>query len=359
MAEEGSVNGIKPSDPRAGTYLAIWFFFQIAADHVFLPILVATFLLAKRVKRNPILINMCITWIIAGISSTLLLYAGKETGPEPSHALCVFQASMLEGTPPMCSVSALALIYTIWKSMTYISNDRQSGTMKYGIYAIIIAPYATLFGFALATSLVAIQDLSKVDRARRFFYCSVGNNHLSNTMGLFTAIVCLICVLFEILIAIRISRAWRAFKDYKPGITGRGFDKHLVIRLFIFQGYLLVALVLSVASIPSLTSVAPDLFAASIGMAVFLVFGTQSDVLRTWVFWLPARPPPVPPKDTITPFTNHASPVSRAICNDHQADAPTPPGYMTPQSRASLMSRKGDTVIIISKPEEAFGSTRC
>ena len=94
MAEESSVNGtltslmrswkvgidaewhirlgIKPSDPHAGTYLAIWFFFQIAADHVCLPILVTTFLLAKRVKRNPILINMCITWIIAGVSSTLL-----------------------------------------------------------------------------------------------------------------------------------------------------------------------------------------------------------------------------------------------------------------------------------------------
>lgn len=66
------IEGIKASDPGARTDLAIWFFFEIAANHVGLPILVATFFFAKTVRRDPTLINMCITWIIAGIASCLL-----------------------------------------------------------------------------------------------------------------------------------------------------------------------------------------------------------------------------------------------------------------------------------------------
>ena len=64
--------GIDETDPGSRVDLSVWLFFQIAAGHVGLPILVATFLLAKSVTRHPTLINMCITWIISGISSALL-----------------------------------------------------------------------------------------------------------------------------------------------------------------------------------------------------------------------------------------------------------------------------------------------
>lgn len=59
-------------EPHAPTYLAVWLFFQIAAGHVALPILAATLVFAKSVRKVPALVVVCITWIISGISSTLL-----------------------------------------------------------------------------------------------------------------------------------------------------------------------------------------------------------------------------------------------------------------------------------------------
>lgn len=58
--------------PTASTDLAAWLFFQIAADHIALPILVATMLFAKSVCRPLPLVNLCVTWIISGVCSTLL-----------------------------------------------------------------------------------------------------------------------------------------------------------------------------------------------------------------------------------------------------------------------------------------------
>lgn len=69
---ELAIVGIDETDPRSKVDLTVWLFFQIAAGNVGLPLLVATFLFAKSVNRHPTLVNMCITWIISGISSSLL-----------------------------------------------------------------------------------------------------------------------------------------------------------------------------------------------------------------------------------------------------------------------------------------------
>lgn len=60
---------------RVGTtsvgLLYLFLAFQLV-NQIFLPILVATFILAKSVKRHPTVINVCVTWIISGIVSSLL-----------------------------------------------------------------------------------------------------------------------------------------------------------------------------------------------------------------------------------------------------------------------------------------------
>jgi hypothetical protein len=51
--------------------LYLFLFFQLV-DQIFLPVLIATFLLSKTVKRHPTVVNVCMTWIISGITSSLL-----------------------------------------------------------------------------------------------------------------------------------------------------------------------------------------------------------------------------------------------------------------------------------------------
>lgn len=54
------------------TLLNLWIYFNLIANTILLPILVATFLFSKKVKRHLTLVNLCITWILSGIFSLLL-----------------------------------------------------------------------------------------------------------------------------------------------------------------------------------------------------------------------------------------------------------------------------------------------
>ena len=51
--------------------LYLFLAFQLV-DQIFLPILIATFLLSQSVKRHPTVVNVCVTWIVSGITSSLL-----------------------------------------------------------------------------------------------------------------------------------------------------------------------------------------------------------------------------------------------------------------------------------------------
>src|ERR1700722_12719545 len=54
------------SDLIAFLVLSIW------PSHFGLPLLLAIVLLSKKIQRHPTFINMCVTWIITGFSSSIL-----------------------------------------------------------------------------------------------------------------------------------------------------------------------------------------------------------------------------------------------------------------------------------------------
>ena len=53
-------------------YLDTWLFFNIAGDQILLPFLALTLLFSRAVTRHPTVITVCVTWIVAGIVSSLL-----------------------------------------------------------------------------------------------------------------------------------------------------------------------------------------------------------------------------------------------------------------------------------------------
>ena len=60
------------NDSDTPTDMAIWLFFQITAGHILLPLLVATSLFARGLPFHPAVVNLCCTWILAAIVSSLL-----------------------------------------------------------------------------------------------------------------------------------------------------------------------------------------------------------------------------------------------------------------------------------------------
>lgn len=282
LADLGARANAPDVGPNATVLMNTFLFLQIIPSHFGLPLLVTTFLFSKGAKRHITLINVCITWILSGVFSTMLLYAGENTGPEPDKVLCRAQSSLLYGTTPMCSVAIFMLVYYVWTF--YDSHRHKSSTFT--MYTMNTAPYLTLAGWSLAAGLLATQNPEKVNRNRRFFYCSMDNSLFSNTMSIFVAVVCLATIAMEIRIAIMLYRNLRGLR--KAGESGV-ISVQFVVRLLVFGIYIFMSMLFSLATMWN-HSIIPDMYAATIGIAVMLVFGSQADIWRTWCFWRTQKP---------------------------------------------------------------------
>ncbi|KAI0349464.1 hypothetical protein OH77DRAFT_1525619 [Trametes cingulata] len=296
--------------PSAHADLVVWFIFKIGGDQILLSLLVATFLLSRRIVRHPTMVNVCCTWILTGIIASLLLYAGQQVGAEPEKGLCIAQAVLIGPVPPMTSMAALALVYHTWSTfrpsaLRTTTGLKPSKVSRLTTAALLAVPYVTHLCFAAGALRVALQDPSRVSRGRRFFYCSIDFDPFNVPMALFTAVVCLGATILEVHLLFMLSRNWRALR--RAGL-GTGIDIQLIIRLTVFVAYIFCGMVVMVATVFNAQSILPDMFAASVGTAFFAVFATQPDVLRVWSRLLLCRST----KDGDTSMLRSKIPISRS-----------------------------------------------
>ncbi|KAL7279918.1 hypothetical protein ACG7TL_006327 [Trametes sanguinea] len=248
-------------DPHAD--LVIWFIFQIGGDQVLLALLVATFLCSRKIVRHPTMINICCTWIMTGIIASVLLYAHRQTGPEPDKALCIAQAVMISPVPALTSMAGLALVYYIWSTFRPSDPSRVLSVQKRTTtVALLCAPYLTYICFVAGALYVALQDPSRVTRAHRFFYCSIDFGVFNIAMAVFAAVICLIATGLGIHLVIMISRNWKAMRyaGLEPGV-----NLQLAIRVGIFMTYVFCVSIIEVVGVIKARSIVPDIFAASAG----------------------------------------------------------------------------------------------
>ncbi|KAJ7638496.1 hypothetical protein FB45DRAFT_903048 [Roridomyces roridus] len=265
--------------------LVLFLVLNMWPSHFGLPVLLAIILLSKRIKRHPTFINLCVGFIIIGVSSSLLVYAGRTTGPQPSKMLCLFQASILYGYPAFASLLAMMLVLQMFLTVrAAIMRTPTQGPQTVRTWAMIIAPYVALAICILATAVVGAENPDIVTRDRRFFYCSIDSDPLSGTIAVFGAVFCLVTVVLEVMTLTMIYKLWKAGKQ--PGAKAVvSIELSLPLRVMAFGMFVFVAMGLSLLSVKAPESPVPDLVIAFAATIVILIFGTQPDILRALCFW--------------------------------------------------------------------------
>ncbi|KAF7433395.1 hypothetical protein PC9H_005345 [Pleurotus ostreatus] len=301
------VNG-NHSELIAYLVLNIW------PSHFGLPLLLLVIMLSKKIQRSAAFLNMLVVWIIVGMcvlhqsklellmmesiygtsrSSTLLLYAGKQSGEEPPKMLCLFQAALIYGMPPMTSTATLALVLQMFLSVrkAYLGEKLTPGDGILRTWLLLIAPYVALLLTVIATAVVGASNPSKISRNRRFFYCSVEADPLTDTMTVVAASILLATVILEIWTVVYLYRLSRTIKR-TGGKVSSIIDLSFPIRIIAFGFYVMIALSLSLLSITTPRSPVPDLMISTAATVVIVIFGTQRDILHALFFWC-HRPQPV------------------------------------------------------------------
>ncbi|KAK0187840.1 hypothetical protein F5146DRAFT_730680 [Armillaria mellea] len=269
-------------DPASPLLLDIWIYPNFISNTIFLPLLVATFLFSTRATRHPTLINLCMTWIFSGIFSLLLFYAGKYevNSPDPPTLLCTVQASLMYGITPMWSVAVLVFVYHM--VATTIEGWAFPGGSTFRMVVMLSAPYIAQLSFTIAALAISVSHPRLVSLSHRRLYCSLNHLLLYSAMGWFTFAVCVTIIAFETYLAVFMYRNYRGMRLARHST---GLHLALLLRVLIFGLYILFGIVASVVFVYTQHTFIADMYLATMGTVVLLVFGSQADVLRVWCFW--------------------------------------------------------------------------
>jgi len=253
-------------------------------SHLGLPILIAIVLFSKRVYRHPTFLNLCVAFVISGLSSSLLVYARRTTGPEPSRMLCLLQSSLLYGVPPLLSTAAFTLVLQMFFTIraAFFGREYNDGDHFIRLWVMLVSPYLAFLVCILATATVGAANPSKVSRSRRFFYCSLESSPLTNTLTVYSAIILLSTTVVVVWTMALLYKHLSIDKAARPKWK---MDLSLPVRIIVFGIYTTIALSLSLLSIHSPSTPVPDIVIASAATLHVLVFGSQKDILSVLFFW--------------------------------------------------------------------------
>ncbi|KAI0076347.1 hypothetical protein K474DRAFT_1277460 [Panus rudis PR-1116 ss-1] len=354
--------------PGTSSELSAWLFFNIAAGHVALPILAATLLIARPARRHPVVFNLCLTWIISGICSTLLFYVGEHIGPDPNNHLCAAQASLMEALQVLTSSALLSLAYYIWHSFTSEEEIFDKTRRRFLIGAGLLGvPYA-LFGIFVAVGVsLSLRHMDRVTRAQEYFYCSLNWMPFTEAVSVISTLICIGTFVFEALTIRYLVRLWRLIRS--SGYIEE-LDIHMLARVCFITVYHTAFIILQLISMWRNLGVLPAMFRASVGLVVFLALASHPAVVKSWSLrprissdsmsprlslpWYRSPSLPINPSQTHTRSSISETDVSTTASGKDLKYIDSRMGH--PMHSIPYLPKAGNGVKIIGRPEEAFAS---
>ncbi|KAH7107201.1 hypothetical protein BKA62DRAFT_686265 [Auriculariales sp. MPI-PUGE-AT-0066] len=264
--------------PMTRALVWTWLGLNIAGQAL-LALLLVTFLFSRRLnsKRHPVVINFVLTWLLSTIPACLLLYGNGHLERQPDPSLCLYNAALVAGIPPMVACSFFAVVAEVYLMMRSVTAQKEYARRTWLTVTLIAAPYAAFIAFALITGVVGFNHPENVDRDAEMVFCSVSKHNLAYYIWIPTTVVVTATLGLGVALVILLWRNWR-------GVRGNSVvDINLVIRALcfaVFELFLIATFMLAIFD----NNTVPKFMQAVAPVAVFFIFSTQPDVLHSWFF---------------------------------------------------------------------------
>ncbi|KAL4251219.1 hypothetical protein ABKN59_006282 [Abortiporus biennis] len=266
--------------------LTVFLFFQIAAGHVALPILAATFYFSRTASRPLLLINLCITWVMSAICSTLVNYPGQMTFSEstyrPVHqGVCIGQSATMNAIPAMTNIALLTYVIYLWKSTRNAPVIGSSMRRRILLASLLAAPYIVFLVTFIPGEYYGKRHPDRVSLEWVWLYCSIDWTSFQTAMGVLCVLICTVTIALQAHMAYLLLKFKHRIHD---NMLVSDIDVDLLVRVAIFTAFQFTATILYLISTFDKSTVLPQMFWASTSMALFVVFASHPSVLRCWLF---------------------------------------------------------------------------
>lgn len=280
----------------------IWLGLHVAGGQIGLPLLILTFLFSRWSIGRPkylTLINFCFTWVVYSVSYCLLLFADQaDSNTTTPSNLCLAQAALIHGAPPMCSIAGLLMVVQLWLVQINVHRTDYRHTRSISDRCLnvimILPPYFFFLAFTMLTLWYGMREEDLI-LSLNGAYCSSQSRDFSLIVPIFCAVV-MACVIFVegaifynwYKTRIEVDDIYAKYQpdDLAPIITKKYLQRRLsislILRVSLFTIYAIAGLSACVVFVSNLKSPFPYMVEASLPLAAFFIFGTQKDVLEFW-----------------------------------------------------------------------------
>ncbi|KAF7301187.1 hypothetical protein MIND_00683200 [Mycena indigotica] len=245
-----------------------------------------TAIISKRVKRNATWYNFIATWILSCLSYTFVFIIGQQY--TPNFGPCLVQAGAIYGAPVVTSCATLAFAVDMFLGVRATAIQKPSQRRRYLTISLVVLPFAIWLGFVLPLWVFGAQNPTEVRIGPNGTYCDFESNIPSKVSSAISVVSTFSLLLIEGYIATRLIKNRNLLKDRQL--------VRMAVRVILFS--LLGALSLGIGVAYVLYSIPGssfDVIMSTLPVGGCLIFGTQADLLRVWMFWRhPAATPAIP-----------------------------------------------------------------
>ncbi|THH10550.1 hypothetical protein EW145_g1255 [Phellinidium pouzarii] len=276
----------------------VWLTLHITGGQVGLPLAVFMFFFAPRSAGKPrylTLINFCVTWIIYSIVYCLLLYSGQTNASlQTPTKLCLAQASLIHGAPPMAVIAGFEMVLQLWFEQRGIHKTDlpifKNIPGRWLDVLILSQPYVAFIGFSGLTMGQGLHDKSMILSLNKV-YCTTQDYRFSLIVPIFCGIIMAGIIFIEGMICYKWCKTRNevnalfahyqssyiiaAAKEYQC----RRLSYSILLRVGLFTLYCIATLSACIVFVTQIASSFPYMVEASLPVAAFLLFGTQKDIL--------------------------------------------------------------------------------
>lgn len=266
------------------THALVWTWLGLnIAGQALLAILLTTFFFSRRLRaqRHPIVLNFIVTWFLTTIPACLLLYSGHAEGVQPDPNICLLNAALMSGVPPMEAVAFLAVVIQVFVMLRSVAANKTYVQRTWLTVVLLTSPYVAYIAFSLLVGVIGFSDPNNVTRDAEIVYCTLSHHNAGTFIWVFTAFIVAATFVFGIWIVVMLYKNWR---DVRGGGSASEFDMRLVFRALAFTIFELFILATAVLAIFKRDSVPPKFMQAIAPVVVFFIFASQQDVIFSWFF---------------------------------------------------------------------------
>jgi len=243
-------------------------------------LIVWTVAFAKSIERHHTWINFCLCWLLSCVSYVLLFLAGQQNNPHPTYQLCLIQASLVYAAPSLTATATLSLVLQLWFNVRSIVFKAQSNHQPLRNVVLFTLPYVPATVFFTTVLVYGIQHPLEVQPADHGMYCNIVPSFPGKASAIYVMLTLAATIGIEFVIATVLYRNWTSYTRSKR----HSFAMIIRVVLFTIMGGLTITVNL-IYIMHTKHGAVPNIFIAILPVISVIIFGSQLDIFRVWMFW--------------------------------------------------------------------------